>query len=163
MEVSWFNYIKRLVLVAICTVIVFVVWSDELMGSKRNDPGYTIGEEFREDIAKERGSEFERTIEGILDKIVGWMPANIFISLVFGMMLEGLVEIFWPSDDLAKLVQSGLFGVASIGLGIGSIFGLFVGVVIAIFLGCFWAILYAIIFVPILIVELIICIVQTIR
>lgn len=151
------SLVKRLVLVVVCVTVFYFAWSNSSYGKR--DLGKTIGEEFKEDIAKGRGSEFARTVEGLLDKVIGWMPLQLFVSLVFGIMIEGLIELLFPSDIIAKFAQGivgGLLGTSFSCIVIVPVFLLLL--MITIVAAVFWAVLYAILLVPIMLVETVVCI-----
>ena len=133
------SLVKRLVLVVVCVTVVYFAWSNSSYGKR--DLGKTIGEEFKEDIAKGRGSEFARTVEGLLDKVIGWMPLQLFVSLVFGIMIEGLIELLFPSDIIAKFAQGivgGLLGTSFSCIVIVPVFLLLL--MITIVAAVFWAV-----------------------
>ena len=159
MSITGVRLLKRLVLWVVCVTVFYFAWSSSSYG--KQDLGKTVGDEFKEDIAKGRGSEVARTAEGLLDKVIGWMPLPLFVALVFGIMIEGLIELLWPSDILAEFAQGIVGGL--LGASFSCIFMVplcLALLMIAIVAAVFWAVLYAILLVPIMLVETVVCIVR---
>lgn len=148
---EWAKLIKKVILLAICVAVIYVIWSANTKDSKDYD--WTFSQEVQYDIDNSKGSEGERQFEMMLASFIGGVKFRFFISFVFGAMIAGILELIWPSDGLAAGIQ----GLVTIGFSINGI----VGIVIAVTVAMFWAFLYAAICLPMLVIELIICIIRS--
>lgn len=147
----WSMLIKKVILLIICVAGIYIFWSVKNKNTK--DYNWTFSQAVQYDIDNNKGSEGERQFEMKLASVIGGVQFRLFIAFVFGAMIAGILELIWPSDGLAAGIQ----GIISLGFSINGV----VGVVIAVTVAVFWAFLYAVICLPMIVIELIICLINS--
>ncbi|MBR4341556.1 MAG: hypothetical protein IKP88_02410 [Lachnospiraceae bacterium] len=153
---EWSSLIKKVVIVIIFTIGMNIFWTVKLTNLKEYD--WTVEQGFREDIEKQKSGEVGTAIEKGIVAVFGWMKLKLFVSILVGFAVEGLVELFCPSDGFSELGR-GLIGLVFSITAIASLF-IIAAIWLALVAAIFWILLYTVLFIPVLIGDTIACIVS---
>ena len=153
---EWSILIKKVVIVIVFTVGLYIFWTVKWTNQKEYD--WTVEEGLREEIELQKSGEVGTAIEKGIVAVFGWMKIRLFVSLLFGFAVEGLVELVSPSDKVSELGR-GLIILTFEITGIATLL-ILAAIWLALVAIIFWIIIYTILFIPILIGDIIACIVD---